>query len=388
MKQAEPDLARLVIDIGPLREEQFTGIPNVVKEVARRALAASPSNIPEIEFAIGDQTIHRDVVARTVEASSGRALNEALLTSAGVGPLSKAEAGRTAALNLHVKSPHRRFGVEAVFFHDLSFLSMPTMHQAETVRAHVAGFRAQIDSTDIFFTNSNATALELQWYCGVSASRIEVAHLGHDIAPASLTTMRGRLGSKVEPFLLVLGTIEPRKNIKLLLTWLGANPSVLDDYRVIVCGREGWGDSFHELVAAAGMVQEMDRGRIKHVGFTTADQRLALLVSAQALVFPSLYEGFGLPALEAMACGTPVLASCSTSIPEVVGPDGFYFDPRDATSLQTAFKQFCKEKASGALKKRVDRLQNRSAGFSYDLMFDTIIAGIFSVAARRSARMV
>lgn len=371
-------LRRLVIDIAPLREEQFTGIPNVVKEVARRALDSPLLRGIEVEFAVGDQRIDRDVVVRTLEASTGGPLNQALLDLSGVSPLSLDHADRTAGLNLHIKSPQRRFGVEAVFFHDLSFLSIPGLHQAQTVRAHVDSLGAQIDSTDLFFTNSIATALELQWYCGVPSSKIQVAYLGHDIAPRAADRMRRRIGAPVEPFLLLLGTIEPRKNIALVLQWLAANPAILDDYRLVVCGREGWGPSFDALVEQAGLVRDMERGRIKRVGFASADQRLALLASAEALIFPSLYEGFGLPALEAMACGTPVLASCSTSLPEVVGPDGFYFDPLDAASLGRAFDRFHAEKRGGALKRRVARLLKRSGQFNYDTMFATMMERIIA----------
>lgn len=373
-------LERLVIDIGPLREEHFTGIPNVVKEVARRALAAPTLNALQVEFAVGSQSVHWDIVRETVETSSGGPLNQALLTSSGISPLSMRNAERTAGLDLHIKAPERRFAIEAVFFHDLSFLSIPGVHQTATVRAHVDSLRDQIDSTDIFFTNSHATAFELQWYCGVPDSAIEVTHLGHDIAPGAVQAMRRRIGAGVEPFLLILGTIEPRKNISLVLSWLANNPAVLDEFRVIVCGREGWGASFPQLVADAGLVSQMDRGRIKHIGFASADQRLALLVAAEALIFPSFYEGFGLPALEAMACGTPVLASCSTSIPEVVGPDGLYFDPFDVASLDQAFARFCKERGSRAGRRRSDRLLRRSAHFSYDIMFDAMMARILSSA--------
>lgn len=369
------DLARLVIDIAPLREAQFTGIPNVVKEVVLRALRVPPANLA-IDFAVGDQLIDRDVVATTVAMASGKPLNEALRTLVGVRDLSPRDAERAAGLNLHIKSPVRRFPIEAVFFHDLSFLSLPRVHREETVRAHLEGFRGQIESTDIFFANSLATSLDLQWYCGVPGARIRVAHLGHDIAAPSVEAMRRRIGREAEPFLLVLGTIEPRKNVSFVLDWLASNKSVLDDHRIIFCGREGWGPAFAQLVEAAGLQDAEERGRIKHIGFSTSDQRLALLVSAQALLFPSLYEGFGLPALEAMAAGTAVLASCSTSLPEVVGPDGLYFDPLDQASLDRAVRQFAEEKDAGRLPARVARLVRRSSQFSYDALFDELITTI------------
>lgn len=371
------DVPRLVIDIAPLREEQFTGIPNVVKEVVSRALAVPAAELL-IEYAVGDNLIEQDIVAAVLQAASGGLLKEALRSTVGVRPLATAEGSQTAGLNLHIKSPRRRFATEALFFHDLSFLSVPRMHREENLRAHLDGFQKQIETTDIFFTNSHATKLDLQWYCGVAERDIHVTHLGHDIKASTDRDMRDRIGGQPEPFLLVLGSIEPRKNVAFLLAWIAAHPAVLNHYRVVFCGREGWGQTFNELVEAAGLTDALERGRLKHVGFSSAPQRLALLVSARALIFPSLYEGFGLPVLEAMACGTPVMASCSTSIPEVLGPDGFYFDPLNSDSLTGAFEQFSREQKGDALEHRITRLRHRSRLFSYDTMFRSMITIITS----------
>lgn len=369
--------SRIVIDVAPLREEQFTGIPNVVKEVARRGLALRSTECSML-FSVGDVLVDPDIVARTVEESTGQSLNKALFTSTGTRPMSSEDLTSAAGLNLHIKPPRRRFATEALFVHDLSFLSIAALHQEETVRSHLQGFREQISSTDLFFTNSQATSLDLQWYCNVPDARIEVTYLGHDIAASSVMAMRRQISRRVEPFLMVLGTIEPRKNIQLVLSWLACNPSVLATHRVIFCGREGWGPTFEQLIESHGLIDALERGRIKHLGFTSANERLALLISAEALIFPSLYEGFGLPALEAMACGTPVIASCSTSLPEVVGPDGFYFDPLSEESLGRAFERFGAEKGTGKLKKRISRLVRRSGAFSYDAMFETMMKKILA----------
>lgn len=364
-------MSRLVIDIGPLREKQFTGIPNVVKEVVTRALAI-PAQELVIEYSVGDTLVEPAIVAATVDAASGELLQEALRAGTGVHPLPTSERNRSAGLNLHIKPPRRRFATEALFFHDLSFLSVPKLHQIENVCAHLSGFRQQIETTDIFFTNSNATKLDLGRYGGVAATDIHVTHLGHDIDPHAAAAVRARIAGQAEPFLLVLGTIEPRKNIAFLLRWLAINPAVLDDYRVVFCGREGWGQTFNELVEIAGLADALERARLKHVGFSNASQRLALLVSARALIFPSLYEGFGLPVLEAMACRTPVVASSSTSIPEVLGGDGFYFDPSDLQSLTDAFERFRSEDGA-LLNQRAQRLEKRSTQFSYDNMFQSMM---------------
>ena len=118
-------------------------------------------------------------------------------------------------------------------------------------------------------------------------------------------------------------------------------------------------------------------GRIVFTGFVDERFRTALLVGAAGLLYPSLFEGFGLPLLEAMATGTPVLSSMSSSMPEVVGDCGYYFDPGSVTSLHAAFLQFWSDRRSGAVQTMIARARQRAAGFSYDATYRVIMDGLF-----------
>jgi glycosyltransferase involved in cell wall biosynthesis len=181
----------------------------------------------------------------------------------------------------------------------------------------------------------------------------------------------------VEPFLLVLGSIEPRKNVALVLEWVSRYPEILGGAaRVVFAGRQAWGESFESLVDSKGLANALQLGRIVFLGYVDEKLKAALLVGAAALIYPSIFEGFGLPLLEAMATGTPVLSSASTSMPEVVGDSGYYFDPYSVESLNRAFRRLWADRASGRLRDTVARARRRAAGFSYDTTYQVIRAGL------------
>jgi glycosyltransferase involved in cell wall biosynthesis len=129
-------------------------------------------------------------------------------------------------------------------------------------------------------------------------------------------------------YVLSLGSLEPRKNLKRLLTaWERILPELPEDVELVVAGAKGASKVFAE--------SKIDRipGRVNFTGYIPQDHLPALYSGATALVYPSLYEGFGLPPLEAMACGCPVVTSNCTSLPEVVGDDAILVDPFDEESI-------------------------------------------------------
>jgi len=131
-------------------------------------------------------------------------------------------------------------------------------------------------------------------------------------------------------FLLYLGTIEPRKNIKRLIAAFQAAVEPETDTSLVLAGGRGW--SAQQLLADAGP-------RVITTGYIDDSDRPLLYNLALALVFPSLYEGFGLPPLEAMACGTPVITSRTASLPEVVGDAALLVDPTNTAELTQAIRQ-------------------------------------------------
>jgi glycosyltransferase involved in cell wall biosynthesis len=132
-----------------------------------------------------------------------------------------------------------------------------------------------------------------------------------------------------ERYLLFVGTIEPRKNLGCLLTAFEALQAAGLTEGLVIVGRRGW------LTEAffAQLERSPARDAVIFPGYVPDPDLPPIYAGAQALVFPSLYEGFGLPVLEAMACGTPVIASRTSSIPEVGGDAARYFDPQDADEL-------------------------------------------------------
>ena len=182
---------------------------------------------------------------------------------------------------------------------------------------------------------------ELIEHLGVSPARILVGPLAadarfHPEADADARTrVRARYGLPDAPYLLSVATIEPRKNLTHLITCfsrlVAENPGFAP--HLVLVGREGWKT---ERIRAAH-ADSAARERIHFTGYVEDEDLSALYSGARAFAYLSLYEGFGLPVLEAMQCGTPVIASERTSLPEVVGDAGLLIDPTDVDASCQAF---------------------------------------------------
>ncbi len=169
----------------------------------------------------------------------------------------------------------------------------------------------------------------------------------HDPSPAKIDSTRARLGLE-RPYLLWLGTIEPRKNLPLLLAAFAQ--AELDGVDLVLGGPFGWNEDLDDVSRALGE-------RLHRLGFIAPDDLAPLYAGATALVYPSLREGFGMPAAEAMAQGTPVVGSAGTAIAEVVGDSGLLVDPSDlggwVEALRTAASAGWKERHAAAARARV-----------------------------------
>ena len=225
-----------------------------------------------------------------------------------------------------------------VTVHDLGYLVFPDAHPRRqriyldwTTRHHVR------HATRIV-ADSAATADDLVTRYRADPARLSVIHLGVDdgirrAPPASVDALRARLGLATErPYLLHVGTLQPRKNLARLLQAFQRVAAARADLDLVVAGSAGWGDEDLPGVAEGlGLAR-----RVHFSGYVPRSDLPALYSGAVALVHPSLYEGFGLTLLEAMACGTPVLASGTSSLPEVVGDAGLLFDPLDVGGMAAA----------------------------------------------------
>lgn len=234
--------------------------------------------------------------------------------------------------------PFRRNCRSVITVHDLAFIHFPELLTADSARYYGQIDRAVRDAEGIIAV-SYSTQRDLMNLLGVPAHRVTVVYEAANPLfrplddPAALNDVRARYGLPAR-FILFLGTIEPRKNLPtlvqsyhLLRTMEGTNVPPL-----VVAGAKGWlFDSVFALVEQLGLGDQ-----VLFTGSIPWADAPAFYNLAEVFVFPSLYEGFGLPPLEAMACGTPVIAANVSSIPEVVGDAGLLIDPNDAEGLAEA----------------------------------------------------
>jgi glycosyltransferase involved in cell wall biosynthesis len=253
-----------------------------------------------------------------------------------------------------------------VTIYDLSFITHPELHLPANVAHCLAGTRLAIEQADAIIAISEHTRRDLLERLDAPAERITVTPLAHDpdfarvVDPRRLDAARKRYALP-EQFVLFLGALEPRKNLLRLLDAYAALPAGLrHDVGLVVAGMSGWlNDPIRERVAELGLDKS-----VHFPGYVDAGDLSALYSLATALAYPSLYEGFGLPVLEAMACGTPVLTSNVSSLPEVAGDAAMLVDPADVESIAAGLRELL-ESASrrSAL---AARGMARAAAFSWD----------------------
>jgi len=218
--------------------------------------------------------------------------------------------------------------------HDLNFLHYPQFQTADSLRYYAGHIRAAVRQTDHILADSQATKADICALLDVAPERITVHMLGVDPAfkpmPADLIATERRRLKLPDSYILFVGTFEPRKNLPgLLKGYVDLIARAPDVPPLLLVGRRGWlYESIFEQVKTLGLSDRV----IWREDIADAD-RVALYNGAALLVLPSFYEGFGLPPLEAMACGAPVVVSDRSSLPEVVGDVGLYVDPDHPGSI-------------------------------------------------------
>ena len=227
--------------------------------------------------------------------------------------------------------PARR-AAQVVTIHDLFFLSNQTMASAEIRRDYPALVADHARRADAVITSTQYGKNQVVARLGIADDRISVC----PPAPPAWSSLGAEPNLPGDGYLLFVGTLEPRKNIGTLLdayARLLARGGSLP--RLVLAGRA--------TPAAADWLQRIATpplaGHVKYVGYVRDDLRETLYRSARLLVMPSLDEGFGLPALEAMSAGIPVVASARGSLPEVLGDAGALVDPEDAGAIADAIER-------------------------------------------------
>ncbi|NSL53768.1 glycosyltransferase family 4 protein [Uliginosibacterium sp. IMCC34675] len=220
-------------------------------------------------------------------------------------------------------------------FHDLSMFKHPEFHPPERVRYMAQELPVALKRASVLLTDCEYTRQEIIEYSGFPADRVLSVPLAasgdfrprtHDECIAVLV----RLGVEYKRFVLFAGTIEPRKNISGLLDAYERLPEATrKHYPLVIAGYRGWrSEELHARIVSA-----QEQGWVRHLGFVHNADLPVLFSAAQAFAFPSFYEGFGLPVLEAMACGVPVVCSNASSLPEASGGYALSCDPEDIETL-------------------------------------------------------
>jgi glycosyltransferase involved in cell wall biosynthesis len=229
--------------------------------------------------------------------------------------------------------------IKSVFtLHDLIFLFHPETHKSLNRWFLTLMMPRFLRAADAVIAVSECTKRDAIRFYRIPEEKITVIYEGvnprfRPASPEAIATVRARYGLP-ERFILYVGTIEPRKN---LTTLLEAFHHLLATYdlRLVIVGKKGWlYERFFRRLRELGL-----ENRVLFTGYVPDEDLPAIYSAADLFVFPSLYEGFGLPVLEAMACGTPVICSNTSSLPEVAGDAALLVDPTDARALTGAMEQ-------------------------------------------------
>lgn len=229
--------------------------------------------------------------------------------------------------------------------HDLSWIRFPHVHSKNLIFDMNLNFPKSLARASLIITDSEFGKRELMDVFGVPASNIEAISLGADAAfyPRTASQTKRVLENQKllhGQYILAVGTLEPRKNLSVALQAFTQLPVKLRQrYPLVVVGMKGWLTSDLERQ----MAPLVATGEIKVLGYLQHEELAVVMSGATCLVYPSIYEGFGLPPLEAMSCAVPVICSNASSLPEVVGDSGELIDPHDVDAFAEYFKRIIED---------------------------------------------
>ena len=372
IRDATPVVA---LEISALGDRTHSGIPNVAKALAREVLGDTRV---EAKFFMSRTEVPRPLVERFLEFESGDMLWWILERIAACPSFSPSLERPHIAIYASKKCYTRLFPTEVLIVHDLTPVVTPQFHNRDNIEDwHHHHALLGMLSSDLLVAVSDSTQADLRTYFP------QVAHIPCLVAKIAPHVRGGaiqKLDRKPVDYVLVLGTLEPRKNIRVILQCLADHPQLLDDVSFLFVGRKGWGDSEIALATDLGLGQQILEGKILFTDFLSDNARDLLLSCARLVVYPSRYEGFGLPIAEALALGTPVLTSYSSSIPEVGGESAHYCDIDSPADFYQSLSSLLRSGASFADKQA---RMTWASQFSWRATYEKIREAALALALRR-----
>jgi glycosyltransferase involved in cell wall biosynthesis len=264
------------------------------------------------------------------------------------------------ALRLHRQPPDVFFtpahvipfsyrGPAVATIHDLGYRFFPEAHPArQRYYLHWSTAHNGRRSRRII-ADSEATRNDLMTHYGIDEAKIDVVYPGVD--PALQRPSDDKITAVLQrhaitpPYLLYLGTLQPRKNLVRLIEAFAASglAAATPPYQLVLAGKVGW--LARPVLTAVEQLDPATAQQVRLPGYIAEQEKAALLAGATALVFPSLYEGFGFPVLEAQACQTAVIIANTSSLPEVAGEAALLVDPLDTAAISQAMVRLCEDEA-------------------------------------------
>lgn len=238
-------------------------------------------------------------------------------------------------------------GKKVVMIHDMAYLAYPETVNKKTLYMLKLNVKKACKSADKIITISHFSKNEIMKYLGVEDKKIEIMPIGVDFNifkvyndTEKINLIKKKYGIDRDYF-LYLGTLEPRKNIvRMIDAYAMLKKEIYNIPKFVIAGRKGWMyDEIFESVKKHGIEKD-----IIFTGYVEENEVPILMNGAKAFLFVSLYEGFGMPVLEAMACGTPVITSNVASMPEVIGNCGVLVNPMSTEEIKNGMRKIIENK--------------------------------------------
>lgn len=321
---------RIVVDVAPL-SHQRTGVGNYVRGSLLGIAAVGDGGNELVAFAPVSPRGRREVEAALTGIELERRLPvvpaahavRTLWSRAGTPPLERV-LGRVDVFHFSDwMYPPQRAGVRSTMVHDLVPIRFPEWVHPRTRRMHGVKYRHAAQTCDVVMVNSRFTRDDVVETLGIPVERVHVAYPG--VEPSFRA--EGERADLGRPYILTVATLEPRKNLTTLLEAYRRLDG--DKLALAVAGAAGWGEQ-PALDDLPGVVR---------LGYTPSARLPLLYRGADVFVYPSLFEGFGMPVVEAMACGVPCVVSSHPSLDEACGDAAVRVDPADPDSIAAAIER-------------------------------------------------